>query len=389
MHHAGLKTHQFLFFALALLVSSSAGQAKGADPQLAQRIDDYLTQNTERGFSGAVLIVEDNEIILSKGYGLANKEENISNTPQTVFDIGSLTKQFTGAAILKLVEQGKLDVTDPLGNFFENAPADKQVITLHQLLTHTAGLPEYSGDDYDFVGTEKYLKKIFNRKLKFTPGERFEYSNVGYSLLAHIVEKISGDEYEEFLNETLFQAAGMTNTGYFIPNWGERVVAQGYNYPRKKHWGSNIERWAEDGGISWHLKGNGGILSTVEDMYKWHLALEGHEILPPDLKALYEAPHVDAGRSQFYGYGWRSVKTADDEKVVFHNGGNMIFFATVRRFVDQGRVVIFMTNEGRLDVYRMSRQIETIIADPELEPELIAVPSRKGRMRAWLQQFGL
>lgn len=389
MQRTAIKTHQFFFFALALLVSALSAHAKDADSQLARRIDDYLLQNAERGFSGAVLVVENNEIILSKGYGLANMKGTIPNTAQSVFDIGSLTKQFTGAAILKLVEQGKLDVQDPLGDFFENAPIDKKEITLHQLLTHTAGMPEYSGDDYAFVETDKYLKKVFRSKLKFAPGERFEYSNVGYSLLALIVEKTSGKDYEKYLSETLFQPANMESTGYFIPDWSDRVVAQGYNYRRNNHWGSNIERWAKEGGISWHLKGNGGILSTVEDMYKWHVALEAHRILPPELKALYEAPHVDTGRGRFYGYGWRTTTNADDGKIVFHNGGNTIFFATVRRFVDHGRVVIFMTNEGRLDVYRMSRQIETIIADPEAKPEPIAAPSAMGRMRAWLQQFGL
>lgn len=367
----------FLGFTTLLLATASIGQtAETSDAQIASRIDSYLSQNVERGFSGAVLVAEGGQVILSKGYGLANKEENISNTAQTVFDIGSLTKQFTGAAILKLVEQEKLNVQDPLSRFFENVPADKEDITIHQLLTHTAGMPQYSGEDYDYIPTDEYIRHVLHSELVAAPGERFAYSNVGYSILGLIIEKVSGDEYEAFIYNHLLQPAGMSNTGYFRPDWNSQVIAQGYNYEEQNHWGSNLERWVEDGGVSWHLKANGGVLSTVEDMYKWRLALEAHQILPPALKEIYEAPHVDAGRGQHYGYGWRSGPAPDGSKIVYHNGANGIFFATVRHFVDKGRVVIFMTNEGRAEVYRMSRHIETMLDDPGFAPPLLLAPAR-------------
>ena len=143
------------------------------------------------------------------------------NTAHTVFSLGSVTKQFTAAAILKLEEQGS---SAPIGRFI-GAPADKAGITLHQLLTHTAGLPVYTGDDFEPAGRDETVAKMLAAPLRFPPGSDFAYSNAGYSLLAAIVVLASGEGYEEFLRANLFTPAGLEATGYRLPDWDARVIA--------------------------------------------------------------------------------------------------------------------------------------------------------------------
>ena len=380
-----VKTAMFwVLLALTFLANALAG-----DEDLSKRMEIYLEKNEEHGFSGVVFIAEKEEIIFANGYGYSDRENEISNDIETVFDIGSLTKQFTGAAILKLVEQRKLNTQDTLGDIFPDIPEDKRNITIHQLLTHTAGFPQFSGKDYDFVETQIFQQDVFGMELVSLPGEKFDYSNVGYSILGLVIEKISGREYEAFLQEHIFGPAGMQNTGYLIPDWKLKNIAQGYDYGNNNVWGTNLERWAEDGGVAWHLKANGGIMSTVEDMYRWHVALEAHSVLPPALKAQYEAPHVDAGNGQFYGYGWRNIKTSGDKLILAHNGSNYIFFAAMMRFVDDERVAIFMTNEGRQDVFVMSREIIRMMTRPDYEPALISKPSLSSRLQMKLKRLGL
>ena len=188
---------------------------------LTRRLEDYLKENESNGFSGAVLVAVHNDVILEKGYGLADRETRVPMTTSSVFDIGSITKQFTATAILKLVEQNKLKVTSRLTDFFEQVPEDKRYITIHQLLTHTSGISSYTGDDYEYVTDNEFLTTVLSRELEAKPGEQYIYSNVGYSLLGIIVERASGLPYEQFLQRFLFQTAGMGTTGYLQPQLGK------------------------------------------------------------------------------------------------------------------------------------------------------------------------
>lgn len=290
---------------------------------------------------------------------------------------------------MTLVQQGKLDPQDTLDEFFENVPNDKQRITIHQLLTHTSGLPQFSGDDYAFISRSAYLEKVFAQKLLFLPGEKFDYSNVGYSVLGIVIEIVSGQEYEQYVYQHLFKPAGMADTGYLIPDWSQRPVVVGYNFGANKKWGTSIERWREDGGVSWHLKANGGILSTIEDMFKWHVALQSGDILTPAMRELYTAEHVDLGQGRYYAYGWRIITAENGEKIVAHNGSNFIFFAAVIRALESDKVAIFMTNEGRRDVFLMSRELSRMLTQPGYEPSPLPRPTIIARMRAQMQMMGL
>lgn len=329
--------------------------------ETAGKIDEFMERLAGNGFSGALLVADNGSILLEKGYGAADREKELPVSGDTVFTVGSITKQFTAAAILKLQMQGKLHVSDPITIFFSDVPEEKKSITLHHLLTHTAGFPGAIGPDFDPIGREAFIKLAMETKLLRTPGDRYEYSNVGYSLLGIIIEIVSGKGYETFLHDNLFIPAGMKQTGYLIPVWDEGRLAHGYEGDRD--WGTLLDKtWAEDG-PGWHLRGNGGILSTLGDMYRWHLALESDEILDAEAKSLYHTPHVpenDEGSSH-YGYGWAVFKTPRDTRLIAHNGGNGIFAADFLRFLDEGVVIIAFSNTAGKPAWKASESVAKIV----------------------------
>jgi CubicO group peptidase (beta-lactamase class C family) len=309
----------------------------------ARVIDAYLSRTVPFDVAGVFLIAKDGKVILEKGYGYADREKNIPYSPETVFDIGSLTKQFTAAAILKLEEQGKLRVTDPLSKYLPGVPEDKAAITLHHLLTHSAGMQDVFGGDYEVMTREGIVRAALGSKLLWSPGTRYRYSNSGYSLLGVVIELVSGMPYERFLRTHLFKPAGLKKTGYRLATWSPRELAVGYRNDTR--WGTPLEKaWAEDGPW-WNLRANGGMLSTVGDLYRWGQALAGNKILREASKRKLFHPHVatDEAGSEHYGYGWGISTTSRKTKLISHNGGNGVFFADFHNYADEGLVVIIGT----------------------------------------------
>jgi CubicO group peptidase (beta-lactamase class C family) len=322
------------------------GTVKG---EVAAKLDKRFTELAEKDFSGVVLVVHDGEVLLAKGYGFADRAVKIPYTTDTVFDIGSITKPFTASAILKLEMDGKLKVTDPITQFFKDVPEDKREITLHHLLTHTAGFRDELGGDYDRISREEFVKLALHSNLRSKPGTSYFYSNVGYSLLGVVIEQITAGSYEKYLHEHLFKPVGMTKTGYVLPKWGKGELAQGYQ--KDKGWGTPLDRaWAGDGPY-WHLRANGGLLSTVGDLYRWSVALQGEAVLSKVSKDKQFTPHVSEGSlsgGSFYGYGWSIGKTKHGKKVWEHNGSNGIFFADFRIYPEDQVVLILATNASGL-----------------------------------------
>lgn len=327
--------------------------------EAAQKMDDYLNRITPFGFSGALLAAVDGEIVLNKGYGLAIRSENIPNTSDTVFSTGSITKQFTAAGIMKLEMMGKLDTSDPLTEFFENVPEDKRTITLHHLLTHASGVVNFTGPDYVQAERDETVKKILEAPLEFKPGDRFEYSNAGYSMLAAVIEKVSGQAYEEFLHEHLFKPAGMEFTGYRLPDWTKKVVA--HWYVGEKDNGTPLEKPYP----FWNILGNGGILSTTADMYKWHLALLGDKVLSAEARKKIFTPYLND-----YGYGWDVLQT-ERGLLIQHDGGSMLGSSSeFRRYIDAGVVTMLFCNQsfGRTTLMEVLRdKVETLVFGGSVE----------------------
>ena len=333
--------------------------------ELVAKLDEYLTRITPFGFSGAVLVAKDGEIVLNKGYGMAVRSKGIPNTSETIFSIGSITKQFTAAAIMKLEMQDVLNTFDPISKYIENVPQDKAAITLHHLLTHTSGLVQDVGMDYDVAHRDNTVKKILAQPLEFEPGERFEYTNVGYTLLAAIVEKVSGETYEGFLNEHLFKPAEMRFTGYRMPEWEKRVLAHWYVGQTDN--GTPLEKAYP----YWNLMGNGGILSTTEDMYKWHKALMGDGILSAETKKKLYTPFLNE-----YAYGWDVLDTPNGTLIQHDGGSTLGNAAEIRRYIDADIVtVVFSNADGSEALFQkgVRNRIEKLVfgGDVEIPPRVL------------------
>lgn len=325
---------------------------------LGEKLDEYFTSIAASDFSGVVFVVKDGQIVLSKGYGAANRKKRIPITAKTVFDIGSITKQFTAAAILKLEAQGRLRVTDLIGKYIRDVPPDKAGITIHHLLTHSAGFVNNFGqDDYAPLKRAEFIKLAMDSKLKFTPGEGFNYSNIGYSMLGAIIEIVTGQPYERYLHDNLFEPAGMDETGYRIPRWDADRVAIGY-YRFGFAWGSPLEKAWDVDGPYWNLRAAAGMLSTADDLYKWHLALTGEKVLTGEAKEKFFKPHMAANH---YGYGWVISKTPRGTTVIWHDGSNKIINAYFRRYVDDGVVVIIATNNEQHQAEQEIGKIDAVI----------------------------
>lgn len=345
-------------FILALLLFASQLLADSPADKI-PKIERYLTKASQNGYSGSVLIAVDGNVLLKKGYGLADSRNNIPFTAETVFDIGSITKQFTAACILKLEMQKKLSVQDRITKFFDNVPFDKQDITLHHLLTHSAGLVDSIGEDEELIGREEYLKKAFASELIHAPG-KYDYSNVGFSILAAVVEKVSGEEYEHFLYEQILKPAGMEHTGYVLPKWDRKQMAIGYS--NNEEWGTTFDKSQYLKGVTWHLKGNGGIHSTVGDLYLWSQALRGNSILSNDARKKYFAPQVPVGDDKhFYAYGWLTSETERKEKLIGHNGGNGYFMDTMAMIPEKNYVVIVSTNRNPKNTDVIATRIDRLL----------------------------
>ncbi|OLF06833.1 hypothetical protein BLA60_30255 [Actinophytocola xinjiangensis] len=304
-------------------------------------VDQVIDENWPSGTDGVVVLADGTDLLTCRGLGFADREARTPSGCDTVYDIGSITKAITGTAILKLEAMGALDVDDPISAHLGPVPADKRDLTVHHLLTHTAGLPESLGDDYDPLTRDDMIAAALRAPLT-TVGE-YRYSNVGFSLLAAIIEKASGQDYERFLAEHLFTPAGMTATGYVLPDRDPTRVAVEYDEHGQPRGRPYEHPWAADGPY-WNLRGNGGLLSTPRDLYRLHVALTGDTILDDRAKERLFTPRVDSEDSQA-GYGW-SLLALGDDRVAAHTGGNGWSYAAYARFLGSGRMVFLVANHG-------------------------------------------
>lgn len=318
-----------------MLVQNACGRTNKAN-ETHNRIDSYLSELENVGFYGSVLVELNGEKAISKGYGFSDVEKQIKNSPNTIFDIGSITKQFTAAAILKLEMQGKLSIDDKISKYFGGLPLDKQQISIHDLLRHQSGLISNVGRDFEKISEKEFLDKVFNSELQFPVGSSFSYSNIGYSLLAVIVEKTSNQSYEIFIYENLCKPSQMEMTGYTRPAFDNNLIAVGYERDNKL-WGKPTDKEWDTSSPYWHLKGNGGLLSTTEDLFKWHKCLLTEKVLSKDAKQKLYHPKLRAEESEnsYYAYGWDVSRTNRNTSQVWHNGTNGIFYADFLRFIDE------------------------------------------------------
>lgn len=309
---------------------------------ISQVLDTYLCAQQEvDGFMGSVLVVKGEEVLLSKGYGKANLEHDIDNTPDTRFRIASISKQFTGAAILKLQEQGLLDVHASLATYLPTYPRGND-ITLHDVLTHSAGVPNFTSfEDYRlFKKQHTTLEELVNRfkdlPLEFEPGTKHNYSNSGYILLAHVIEEISKKSYGESLKEHFFEPYGLTHTGEEIPGLLISKRASGYGYGSGEYWNAEY--------IDMTIpKGAGNLYSTTQDLHRWMQQLyQGHVLKAESLEAMKKPLILPDGTNTGYGYGIYFGKW--EEQAIGHNGGIDGFASSAFYFPERDMTITVLCN---------------------------------------------
>lgn len=320
----------------------------------AKRIDAFMQA---QNFHGAVLIAKGDQVLFKGAYGLANREHAIPNSPQTVFRIGSVTKQLTAVAILLLQEQGKLNVSDPLSKYLPTFPNGEN-ITLHHLLSHSSGiatitdLPHFASFQLQPTTPLKTITQYQQLQPHFPPGSDCEYSDPGYIILGAIIEIASGKSYEEYLRESIFAPLGMSATtidqqqviipqraaGYAI-NKNDQIIPAGYidmSFPHAA----------------------GALVSTVEDLYKFNRALQNNTLLSPaSLKALFSIQASNASRKIAYSYGFRigpqnRFMEECDSSVIGHFGSIEGFEAASLLYAD-GLMIILLSNVEKTPVRSM------------------------------------
>lgn len=342
------------------------------------KMDRYLSLLEDIGFHGSVLVARNGNILLHKAYGIADVTNGDLNTTKTMFSTGSVTKQFTATAIMKLEMAGKLSVDDLITKYFDPVPEDKQDITLHHLLTHSAGFEGMYGGDGEEISRDEMMKMLFDAPLLFSPGSRYEYSNGGYSMLAAVVELVSGLPYEQYLQEVLFRPLGMNSTGLHMVDFSEGGVARSHNAA------IDYQSPADRPQNVWNLIGNGGILSTPSDMYRWYLALQDDQLLSAASKNKMFHPHIrenQGGPATYYGYGWVLQQSARrNSEIIWHNGGAMPhgWSCAVYNYVDDSTVYIIFSNktmDGELPVDAIAMGLSGVLFDegPDLPPRRIDV----------------
>lgn len=363
--------------AVATTSSHARPAAQITDPEvLAERVERYFSASAQNQAPGLIHVSVRGETLFEEGYGLANRTTGQPIDRHTIFDIGSLTKQFTAAAILVLVDRGELSTDDTLAQYFPDIPADKASITLHQVLTHSSGLSDETGgfegnDRGPYVSRDAFLSALFASPLNAAPGERFEYTNAGYSLLAAIIEEVSGQEYEVFLREAVLSPAEMHHTGYQLLDWSADTAAHGYFWPfldtDRADQGVFLTRWASEP-VSWRLRGNGGLHANLEDLVRWHRALQDGAILSAEALARYQTGYIPFSESGLYAYGWGVRTSPAGTPVLTHNGGNGIFFAWIGRFIEEDILIIHLTNEAYDSLEQAGPNVRDMVYDSAFQP---------------------
>jgi CubicO group peptidase (beta-lactamase class C family) len=335
--------------ALLLVLAFSAGAVHAATPDLATYADQILAAAYPADQPGAAaLVIKDGKVVLRKGYGLANLELGVPVSPDMVFELGSITKQFTAASILLLQERGQLRVEDEITKYLPDYPTHGQKITIEHLLTHTSGVPSYTGmaEWRPRVREDMKLQDLIaifkDKPLDFNPGEKWSYSNSGYILLGAIVEKVAGKSYEQFVEEEIFQKLGMAHSRYghaeeIVPLRATGYARDGDGF-RNADYLSMTQPYAA-----------GSLMSTVDDLAIWGRALGSEALLKKaSLDRMFTSFKLNSGVSTYYGYGIE-VSDFEGKRVVGHGGGIFGFVTHMARIPEEGVFVAILSNNEDSD----------------------------------------
>ena len=325
---------------------------------LSAKVDEYMQgQVKANGFTGSILLAREGKPLVSKGYGFANIEWQVPNTPQTKFRVGSITKQFTSMTVMQLREQGKIKLEDSVCAYLTPCPDTWKPVTIHHLLTHTSGIPTYTGlPEWRKVNmvpktVDEMIGFFRDLPLQWTPGEKYAYNNSGYFLLGAVIEKITGKKYEQVVQEQIFTPLGMTDSGY---DWSATII------PRRAS-GYSGRGPAVRNAAALDMQqpySAGSLYSTTEDLLKWDQALYTERLLPAAAKSTMWTPFKDN-----YAYGWSIVPASAEtfgHRRMAHSGGINGFSSMIIRLPDVNVTAIVLANSDSVAASAVARDLLAI-----------------------------
>jgi D-alanyl-D-alanine carboxypeptidase len=363
-HHTRRSLALTIISCLLVLTTAPGAQVATApalpsDATIVQRVDAYMqTEIRVNGFSGTILLARKGAPIVAKGYGPANAEWDIPNTPRTRFRLGSITKQFTSMVVMQLQQQGKLKVQDPICQYLTPCPDAWKPITIHHLLTHTSGIPSYTSSP-SYMATMMVPKTVDQMvagfrdlPLEFEPGSQFKYNNSGYFLLGVLLEGVTGHPYERVLRDQIFTPLGMRDSGYDSPTRILPMRASGYSRQ-----GSELTNAPYLDMVQPFAAG--ALYSTVEDLLTWDQALYTEQLLPNAARSAMFTPFKND-----YAYGWQ-VPTPSPQtfgrRQVAHGGGINGFSTMIIRLPEENITSIVLSNVQQASTGRIARDLLAIL----------------------------
>jgi len=324
---------------------------------IADKVDDYIkVQMEQHRIPGIALrVIQDGQPTKTATYGLANLELNVPAKPETAFEIGSITKQFTAAGILLLAQDGKLSVDDLISRHLKNTPASWTNITIRHLLSHTSGIKSYTGltgfELTRHLTQDQFIQAIGEHPLEFEPGESWKYCNTGFNLLGYITENVSGKKYWDFMNERIFRPLEMSATRDRRP--GDIIPNRASGYEQTNHIWINRDYDLTD------VFAAGAIVSNIGDLTKWNAALDCEAILNASSKQqMWTSTKLNNGKATKYGFGW-FIDTVQGHKNIGHGGSTSGFSASIQRFPDDKLAVILLSNTDEQIATTLAKHIAT------------------------------
>lgn len=373
-----------LALVLALLAFPSVVVADAVD----ELIESYMQRQQVPGISLA--ICRDGQVMRATGYGLANVELDVPAKPETVFQTGSVGKQFTAMAVMMLVDEGRLGLDDPISKYFSGAPATWKGVTVRHLLTHTSGIKDWEGKtdiDYRKDYTEDELVQVaMTLPPDFAPGTQWSYSNTGYVLLGILVHKVSGRFYGDFLAERVFSPLGMESTRVISESDVVKNRAAGYTLESGK---LQNQEWVSP---SLNTTADGSLYTTTLDLAKWDAALSARRFLKPgSYEAMWSPVKLQDGTSYPYGFAW-SFDVQRGEPVIRHGGSWQGFRTAIARYPGRKLTVIVLANLAEAEPERLAAAVaglvEPALAWPDVQGAVVDPdPARTARLREVLQAW--
>jgi CubicO group peptidase (beta-lactamase class C family) len=356
------KASFFLLIVLPFIAGiKSEAQTLSSKTEISDKANLYLTTLTNLNrFSGTVLIARDGNIIINRGYGFANLEHKVLNDTNTIYSLKSVTKQFTAMAILMLQEEKKLNVKDSICKYLTDCPAIWKGITIHQLLSHSSGIPEYA--DFPgyyikrktFTALSDLIKTFKDKNLEFKPGEKFQYSNSNYVLLEQILETVAQKSYGLYLADHIFTSLKMNNTGFYQRQRLAKGIAEGYT------WQSDTLKVADYVSL-FEDDAAGGLFSTTDDLLKWDQALYKADLISKkSLEKMFTPYKGD------YGYGW-FIENKFNRKWINHTGGGKGAQTQISRFPEEKITIIVLSNFDRTNIENVTEDLAAIVFEEPYE----------------------